>query len=114
MRVTLERRKNVRFRLDVLGLLYLYQFDVQHSGRIFDLSMGGCFFPVTGEVVVGETCQITLTSGEGLEAEQTFLSGVVVRKTADGVGIQFDDMWPEQQVFLEGLLAEGAAIDPVE
>lgn len=109
--MTFERRKCVRFRLDVPGLLYLYQFDVKHPGRIFDLSMGGCFFPVAGDAPVGEKCQITLTSGEGLTAENTRFTGVIVRKTADGVGIQFHDMSPEQKTSLNHILSEGSAVD---
>jgi len=111
--VTLERRTFVRVRLDVPASLFLYQFDVQHVGSIIDLSMGGCFFPVAGDCPVGEVCHIQLTCGEGMMVEQIDFTGKIVRKTTEGVGVQFQDILPQQQATLERIVSgEGTIIKP--
>lgn len=103
--MTYERRAFARIRLDVPACLCLYQVDVRHDGSIVDLSLGGCFFPVAGEVPIGEKCQIQLTTGEGLETETINLSGVIVRREVRGVGIRFTDISPENLVSLEQIIS---------
>lgn len=106
--MTLERRTFVRFRLDVPASLFLYQFDVEHVGSVVDLSMGGCFFPVTGDLPIGEKCQIKLTSGEGLVVDKIDFNGIIVRKSTKGVGIQFQNILPEHEVALHRILSKEA------
>lgn len=103
--MTIERRAFARIRLDVPASLCLYQVDVRHAGSIVDLSLGGCFFPVADELPIGEKCQIQLTTGEGMETETINLSGVIVRRAARGVGIQFTDISPECLSSLEQIIS---------
>ncbi len=103
--MTRERRKFARISLDVAANLFLYQVDMRHAGAIIDLSLGGCFFPVKSEIPLGEKCQIQLAVGEGLETSTIDLAGIIVRKDARGVGIQFTNMTPEGLASLKQLIA---------
>jgi len=111
MSANTERRAYIRFRLDVPASLCLYQVDIRYTGSVVDLSLGGCFFPVTGDLPVGERCQITLTTGEGLTTEQVEIGGVTVRKDDNGIGIQFLEMVAEQRQVLHRILARGLCED---
>lgn len=84
-----DRRSFARIQLELSTSLYLFEAEVQHSGSILDLSLGGCFFPIDTDPPIGEPCHIKLTLGEGLKTETINLSGVIARTDERGVGIQF-------------------------
>lgn len=89
--MTREKRQFTRITLNVPSILSLYQVQAYHTGLIADISLGGCFFSVGEKLPIGESCQVTITVGEGIESEQISLSGHIVRSDAAGVGIKFTD-----------------------
>jgi len=99
-----ERRAFARIRLDVPASLLLYQVDFCHAGAIADLSLGGCYFPISHSLACEEECIIELTAGEGLETETVTLSGVIARTDAGGVGIRFTDLSEENRAALQRIM----------
>jgi len=85
--------------------LLLYQVDVRHEGSITDLSMGGCYFPISHQFPIGEKCRFQLTIGEGLESESVDVESIIARSDGKGVGIQFVEVTPELQAALTRLMA---------
>lgn len=106
--MTRERRAFTRIRIDVPACLCLYQLDIRHAGAIVDISMGGCFFPITAELPLHEPCRVQLTTGEGLETVSIELAGVIVRRAGAGVGIQFTDIPEENRLLLERMISREA------
>lgn len=104
-----ERRAFARIEVDLPASMFLYQLDVFHTGAIADLSRGGCFVPTDHEVPAGEKCQLTLTTGTGLETTSIGIEGRIVRSTPEGVGIQFENLSPSARTVLEDLLESAAA-----
>lgn len=99
-----ERRAFARIKLDLPAAMSLYQLDIYHTGSIVDLSMGGCFIPIDEDLPMGEECQITLTTGEGLESETIDLTGNIVRCTPQGVGIQFTNKTAQADAVLRQII----------
>ena len=108
--MTKERRAFARIKLDLPASMSLYQMDVYHTGSIVDLSMGGCFIPIDEDLPINEECHISLTAGEGLEAETIDLVGNIVRCTPQGVGIQFRDKSPAADAILQKILDQKKAL----
>lgn len=105
--MTRERRAFTRVELDLPASMFLYQMDMYHDGAIIDLSLGGCFLPVEGDIPLGEKCQLTLTTGIGLETESVEITGTIARCTTQGVGIQFStELSPNIKAILEQIIAE--------
>jgi hypothetical protein len=109
--LTRERRAFTRIRLDVPASLFLYQVDMRHEGAITDLSRGGCYFPFSHQLPVGEKCRFQLTMGEGLLTEMIDIEGVIARSDGKGVGIQFVEMTPEVQAALARIMAVKGVAD---
>ena len=84
-----NRRNFARITVNIPAALSLIQVDSYHTGKIVNLSMGGCFFPVEGELPLGAECDISITIGEGSKACDFGLKGIVVRSDKIGVGIKF-------------------------
>ena len=47
--------------------------------------------PIDEELPVGEACEVTIMTGEGLETEKVTVSGKIVRSDAEGAGVMFTD-----------------------
>ena len=85
----MERRRYTRITVNIPVILHLYQLEACHAGIIANISEGGCFFPITDDIPLGATCELTITIGPGLDAESLTLTGEVVRREAGGIGIRF-------------------------
>ncbi|WP_163338875.1 PilZ domain-containing protein [Desulfopila sp. IMCC35008] len=110
--MTRERRAFARVELDLPASMYLYQMDMYHDGAIIDLSLGGCFLPVEGDIPLGEKCQLILTTGIGLETESVEIAGTIARCTAHGVGIKFSTGLSSRiKAILKKVMAEKLQID---
>lgn len=109
MPMTREKRAFTRITLDIPASLCLYQMETANLGAITNICLGGCFFPFDGELPLGEQCQVTITVGEGLETEKVAVSGKIVRKDPQGVGITFTDNSPEGRLQLEKIIARRTA-----
>jgi hypothetical protein len=96
-----EKRSFARVQLELPASLYLFQTELSHSGTTFDLSLGGCYLPLDGELPLGEECEISLTLGEGLKTETLNLAGIIARNDKNGVGIEFTNTSPDDQLRLE-------------
>ena len=99
-----ERRSFARVLLELPANLYLFQVELSHSGSTIDLSLGGCYLPMDGDLTVGEECEISLTIGEGLKTETLNLAGIIARNDKDGVGIEFINTSVGDQDRLEQVL----------
>lgn len=86
----MERRKFTRITVDVPATLSILQVEAYHTGALANISEGGCFFPVSGDIPLGEACNICISIGEGLQAETILFEGTVVRSDAKGIGIKFN------------------------
>jgi len=86
-----ERRRFTRISLNVPTILSVYRVEGYHTGRIANISSGGCFLPIDAELPVGEVCEVTIMTGEGLETEKVTVSGKIVRSDAEGAGVMFTD-----------------------
>ncbi|MCP3889553.1 MAG: PilZ domain-containing protein [Desulfobulbaceae bacterium] len=100
-----ERRAFARIQLELPASLYLFEAEMNHSGSILDLSLGGCYFPFDGTLTIGEKCKLKLTVGEGLKTETMYFTGVIARTDKNGVGIQFTDTSPADQERLGTILS---------
>lgn len=110
--MTRERRAFTRVELDLPASMFLYQMDMYHDGAISNLSLGGCFIPVEGDIPLGEKCQLTLTTGIGLETESVEIAGTIARCTARGVGIKFStELSSKIKGMLHQIIAEREQID---
>jgi len=89
--MTRERRSFTRITIDIPGSISLYQLEAYRTGPIKDISLSGCFFPLEGNLPLGEPCDITITVGEGLESKEIALTGIIVRSDSQGTGIRFTD-----------------------
>lgn len=98
-----ERRKFTRITVNIPATLALYQLEAYHTGIIANICGGGCFFPLKGDLPMGERCDITVLTGEGLEAETVSISGTIVRSDEQGVGIRFDAASEEYLEKLAGI-----------
>lgn len=103
--MTREKRAYTRITLDIAASLCLYQMETSHLGAISNISLGGCYFPFDGELPVGEHCEVTITVGEGLQTEKVAVSGTIVRKDSEGVGISFTDTSPACRLQLEKIIS---------
>lgn len=83
--------------------------ETYHTGSIANISLSGCFFPCKSELPVGERCDVTITIGEGLEAGQVTIAGMIVRNNPEGAGISFTDNSPECRLQLEKIISRKTA-----
>lgn len=104
-----DKRIFTRITLDIPGSISLYQVESYHTGSISNISLSGCFFPSDNELPVGEQCDITITTGEGLETEQVTVMGMIVRNDSEGAGISFTDNSPECRRQLEKIISRKIA-----
>lgn len=104
-----EKRSFTRIALNIPASISLYHLEFRQNGVIANISLSGCFFPFTGELPIGELCEVTITVGEGLETETVSLSGMVARCDAEGAGINFTEYSPEVRLQLEKIIAQESA-----
>ena len=104
-----DKRTFTRITLDIPGSISLYRVESYHTGSISNISLSGCFFPSDSELPVGERCDITITTGEGLETEKVTVRGMIVRNDSEGAGISFTDNSPECRRQLEKIISRQTA-----
>jgi hypothetical protein len=107
--VARNKRSFTRITLDVPGSISLYQIEAYHTGSISNISLSGCFFPSDNDLPVGEPCDVTITTGEGLETENITISSMIVRNDSEGVGISFTDNSPQCKQQLEKIISRETA-----
>lgn len=100
-----ERRQFTRISLNVPTILSVYRVEAYHTGRIANISSGGCFLPIDEELPVGEVCEVTIMTGEGLETEKVTVSGKIVRSDAEGAGIMFTASSSDNGLLLQRIVA---------
>lgn len=100
-----DKRTFTRITLNIPGSISLYQMESYHSGSISNISLSGCFFPSDSDLPIGERCDVTITTGEGLETEKVTVSGMIVRNDSEGAGISFTDNSPECRGHLEKIIS---------
>ncbi|MCP4337745.1 MAG: PilZ domain-containing protein [Desulfobulbaceae bacterium] len=74
-----------------------------------NISLSGCFFPSDSELPVGEQCDVTITTGEGLETEKVTVRGMIVRNDSEGAGISFTDDSLESRRRLDKIISRQTA-----
>ena len=79
-----------------------------HYGHVRDINVGGCFIECRGIFEAGERVRFTLTFISSPNPIK--FSGVIVRRTAKGVGIRFDKGSPSQVKELESIITKHAQI----
>jgi len=84
-----ERRRFSRVVLNIPTSLSTYHIQGYQTGVVTNLSSEGCFLQIDERLPVGERCELILTVGEALEAEELALEGEIVRLTREGAGIRF-------------------------
>lgn len=104
-----EKRQFTRVEINLFVALYFYQIETYRTGWLANISNGGCFFPIEGEIPVGEECHLTITVGEGLETDTFSMSGQVVRSDSSGIGIQFHNDSGQQNQKLEKIISRYAS-----
>lgn len=104
-----EKRSFTRIALNIPASISLYHMQFCHSGIIANISLSGCYFPFTGELPLGEVCELTITIGEGLETEIVSLTGMIIRCDSKGVGINFNEYSPEVRRQLEKIISRKLA-----
>ena len=100
-----ERRAAVRHDVDTVAVIHLINIASKLTGRIVDLSLGGCRIRTDGRFPVGIYTRVeTEFHLEGIP----FRLGGVVQAIYDGnkVGVRFLDMSPRKREQLEQLIAE--------
>jgi hypothetical protein len=107
--VARDKRTFTRITLDIPGSISIYQMESYHTGSISNISLTGCFFPSDSELPVGEQCDVTITTGEGLETEIVTVRGMIVRNDSEGAGISFTDNSPECRRQLEKIISRQTA-----
>lgn len=86
-----ERRKNVRVAFQTTVSLHFADGEYAHC-QTRDLSLKGIFIPGIVDREPGEKCQVAiLLSGTSSELKIN-MTGEVVRKTEEGIGICFDEI----------------------
>lgn len=100
-----DKRRFTRITLDVPTTLSLYQVEAYHTGKIANISMGGCYFPFAEQLPIGDSCDVTITVGEGIETEKITIPGKIVRSDSTGVGIEFTEISAESRQQLEKIIA---------
>lgn len=101
-----EKRQYTRITLEVPAILTLVQVEAYHTGAIANISMGGCFFPADETLPLGESCDVTITVGEGIETEEVTLTGQIIRSDSAGAGIKFIDLSSQNRHQLEKIIAQ--------
>ena len=100
-----DKRAFTRITLDIPGSITLYQTESYHTGLISNISLSGCFFPSDSELPVGERCDVTITTGEGLETKKVTVIGMIVRNDSEGAGISFTDNSTECRQQLDKIIS---------
>lgn len=101
-----EKRRFTRITLNVPTTLSLYQIESYHTGKIANICMGGCYFQFREELPVGDSCEVTLTVGEGVETVKITIPGKIVRSDSRGVGIKFTDISSDSRENLQKIIAQ--------
>lgn len=105
----IERRWNARIPLQLHAALYYSGLGIVKCDTR-DISMDGALV-VTGRVILNQdaSLDIILCSGDENKAEQCRLKANVTRLTADGAGISFRDLSPENYRFLQSIMDAAAS-----
>ncbi len=86
-----ERRKNIRVAFQTTGTLRFADGEYAHC-QTKDLSLKGVFIPGIVDREPGEKCHVTIhLSGTSSELKIN-MTGEVVRKTEEGIGVYFDEI----------------------
>jgi hypothetical protein len=108
-----ERRTRTRVKIQ-------YRADVSTSGASLvdletrDLSHKGVFILGEHSLEAGQPCRVTIyLSGEPEKTPAMHMEGKVVRSTADGTAIDFDNMDPDTYVHMRSLVLRNVP-DPDE
>lgn len=79
-----------------------------HYGHVKDINVGGCFIECRGVFQAGEHVKFSLTFISSPNPIK--LNGVIVRRTARGIGIRFENVSPSQIKELESVIAKHTQI----
>jgi len=79
-----------------------------HYGHVRDINVGGCFIECRGVFQAGEYIRFSLTFISSPNPIK--LSGVIVRRTATGIGVRFEHVSPSQVRELGAVIANHALI----
>lgn len=86
-----ERRKNVRVAFQTTVSLRFADGEYAHC-QTRDLSLKGIFIPGIVDREPGEKCHVAIFLSGASSELKINMTGDVVRKTEDGIGIHFDEM----------------------
>jgi len=79
-----------------------------HYGHAKDVSSTGVFIETPGDFEIGESVKLVLTFISAPNPVK--LTGVVVRKTADGIGLSFDAVSQSQVKEMDSIISKHALI----
>lgn len=98
-----ERRQHFRFRVSLAARLHL-ESGKTLSGRVKDISMGGCYLQSLARVEIDEPvrCILQLAGEDVLELNST----VAFHRPYVGLGLEFKSLTKEQTEKLKNIIAE--------
>ena len=98
-----ERRKNARTAVEFP--VTFFSAEVTGEGTVTDLSSGGCFIKTVASVPEGTALalQVQLTDRQLMKVDRA-----VVRRSYDGLGVQFVSLREGEEAQLMRFLGEGA------
>lgn len=101
--MTRERRRTPRYQFIADAELVEIESGAKSHVKTGDLSAGGCFLDTLNPLPEGSEIQVTIT-----QANQRFLARgrVVFAFPSLGVGVVFTQVRSDQQIILEGWLAD--------
>jgi hypothetical protein len=98
-----ERRHHTRYPISASLEAVELQSKTRFSGRISDLSMGGCYVDTITALAVGATLKIRLTlDGKFFETK----ASVIASSAGMGMGLMFTETEPEQLEILKAWIRE--------
>lgn len=89
-------------------LVKFFTGQVVHYGHVKDINVGGCFIECRGAFQLGEPVKFTLTFISSPNPVR--LTGTIVRMTAKGIGIRFDDECLNRVKNMEMIIAKHVQI----
>jgi PilZ domain len=98
-----ERRRHPRYPFSASADLVHMQADTRLSGRVSDLSQGGCYLDTISSFPVGADVKIRIVKDSSSFAAD---GRVLYGKPGMGMGLAFTKIEPERMLVLEGWLRE--------
>jgi hypothetical protein len=106
-----EKRRFTRVPFQVNATLAVG--DRQYTGKGLDnLSVGGCLFPMQGEIRAGAACELRLCLAGVSSDLQIKVQGEVVRMTDGAAAIKFTRIEPDSLYHLQNIVLYNAE-DPI-